>query len=190
MTPFRSVIPPFRFVIPSAARNLLSRLFAVALAFLLFAPLSQSQDTPALPSVQLDAGHAAGRPVEPLTQQSVARDYARAWRTLAEALSENRPAIVDNDFVGWAREKLAAAAQAQAKSGLHRRYVDRGHKVDVLFYSPDGLSIELRDTAQLEFQVLDGDTVIHSESVTRHYVAIMTPTEVRWKVRLLQAVPD
>ncbi len=164
-------------------------LFAVALALTLV-PLSPAQDVPDLPQVHLSAINNAGRPVEPLTEQSVARDYARAWRTIAESLNQNRADLIANDFVGWAREKLTAAVQQQVKAGLHRRYVDHGHKVEVLFYSPDGLSIELRDTADMEEQILDGDKVVHSEPVTMHYIALLTPTEVRWKVRLLQAVPE
>ena len=141
------------------------------------------------PAVQLSAEGNAGRPVEELTIKAVARDYAKAWHTLALALEQNRADLMANDFVGVAEEKFSAAVADQAKAGLRTRYVDRGHKVDVLFYSPEGLSIQLRDTAQLERQVLEGDKVIHSEQVTRHYIALMTPTEVRWKVRLLQEVP-
>ncbi|MGZ4835276.1 MAG: hypothetical protein ACXVZZ_06545 [Terriglobales bacterium] len=144
---------------------------------------------PQLPNVQLNSDNAAGRPVEELTRKSVARDYAKAWRSLAEAMEQNRASVIDNDFVGVAAEKFAAAVSDQARAGLHTRLVDHGHKLDALFYSPEGLSIELRDTAQLERQVLDGDKVIHSEQVTAHYISLMTPTEVRWKVRLLQEVP-
>jgi hypothetical protein len=161
---------------------------AVALLFGFTAGRAHAAD-PQLPNVQLNAENGAGRPVEELTKKSVARDYAKAWHTLAQALEQNRADLIGNDFVGVAEEKFAASVAGQAKAGLRTRYVDRGHKVDVLFYSPEGLSLQLRDTAQLERQVLDGDKVIHSEQVTRHYIALMTPTEVRWKVRLLQEVP-
>lgn len=168
------------------------RTFLAALALAIIAAagvtLARAADAP-LPSVQLTADNVAGRPVEALTEKSVARDYARAWHTLAEALQQNRADLIDNDFVGVAAEKFTAAIADQAKSGLRTRYVDRGHKLDIVFYSPEGSSITLRDTAQLERQVLDGDKVIHSEQVTAHYIALMTPTEVRWKVRLLQEVP-
>ena len=141
-----------------------------------------------LPSVQLNADNAAGRPLEDLTRKAVTRDYAKAWNTLAKAMDSNNAGLVGGDFVGVAEDKLTAAVEQQAKAGLHRRYVDRGHKVDVLFYSPDGTSMQLRDTAQLEVQWMDGNKVLHSDSVTRQYIALMTPTEVRWKVRVLQEV--
>ncbi len=168
---------------------MIRRLIIVVAATAFACPALLAQSAPPLPAVQLTADRTAGRPVEDLTKKSVARDYARAWRTMAEALEQNRAGILENDFVGIAQEKLASAVEEQAKAGLHRRYIDRGHKVDIVFYSPDGLSIELRDTAQMEIQVLDGNQVIHSEPVTLHCVSLMTPTEVRWKVRLLQAVP-
>ncbi len=167
--------------------KLLAAIATIILAVTLAPVRARAAD--ALPTVQLNAENNSGRPVEELTKKSIARDYAKAWRTLASALDENRADLIDNDFVGVAAEKVASAVAGQAKNGLRTRYVDHGHKVDVLFYSPEGLSIELRDTAQLERQVLDGDKVIHSEQVTAHFISLMTPTEVRWKVRLLQEVP-
>jgi hypothetical protein len=167
---------------------MLAAAVGLALGLSAGAPARAADD--ALPRVELNADNAAGRPVEDLTRKSVARDYAKAWRTLAAAMNENRAELVDGDFVGIEAERLASAIQQQAKAGLHTRYVDRGHKVEVLFYSPEGLSIQLLDTANLERQVLDGDKVVHSEQATRQYISIMTPTEVRWKVRVLQAEPQ
>ncbi len=141
-----------------------------------------------LPSVQVNADSAAGKPLEDLTRKAVTRDYAKAWNTMAKAMETNNADLIDGDFVGVAADKLTSGIKQQAKAGLRRRYVDRGHKVDVLFYSPDGTSMQLRDTAQLEIQLLDGDKVLHSDNVTRQYISLMTPTEVRWKVRVLQEV--
>src|SRR5690349_10531578 len=169
----------------SLSRMMLAAAVALALGLSARAPAFAADD--ALPRVELNADNAAGRPVEDLTKKSVARDYAKAWRTLATAMDQNRADLVEGDFVGIEAEKLTTAVQQQAKAGLRTRYVDRGHKLEVLFYSPEGLSIQVRDTANLEMQVLDGDKVIHSEQGTRHYISILTPTEVRWKVRVLQA---
>ena len=156
------------------------------IALALFVPvLATAQE---LPSVQLNADNAAGKPLEELTRKAVTRDYAKAWNTLAKATEINNADLIDSDFVGVAADKLTTGIEQQAKSGLRRRYVDHGHKVDVLFYSPDGTSMQLRDTAQLEIQLLDGDKVLHTDNVTRQYISLMTPTEVRWKVRVLQEV--
>ncbi len=75
----------------------------------------------------------------------------------------------------------------QTQNGLKTRIVDHGHKVDAVFYSPDGSAIELKDTATLETQVLDGETVIHSDHAQVRYYAIMTGAEDRWKVRVLES---
>ena len=160
------------------------RCFALP-TFLLFTVFCVAQDAP---NVQLNADTVTGKQLEDLTKKAVTRDYAKAWGTLAKAMDNNNAGLIDNDFVGVAQEKLASAVEQQAKTGLHRRYVDHGHKVDVLFYSPDGTSMQLRDTAQLEVQYLDGDKVLKSENVTKQYISLMTPTEVRWKVRVLQEV--
>ena len=163
------------------------RRWLVIPALLLFALAGMAQE-PDLPNVKLDVSNATGKTVEDLTGQALARDYAKAWRTLAVAFDKNNSDLIDRDFVGVAADKLSSGIASQAKSGLHQRYVDHGHRVDVLFYSPDGTSVELRDTAQVEVQYMDGDKVLHSDNGTRTYVAVMTPTEVRWKVRVLQQV--
>lgn len=156
-------------------------------AVLLAGTLCFAQE-PDLPSVHLDASQVTGKQIEDLTGQALARDYAKAWRTYAVAFDKNQADTIDGDFAGVAAEKLISGVAMQAKSGLHRRYVDKGHQVEALFYSPDGTSVELRDTAKFEVQYMDGDKVLHTEDGTRSYIALMTPTEVRWKVRVLQEV--
>jgi len=141
------------------------------------------------PEVTLHIENAAPREVEDTTQKAVARDYAAAWQALAAALDRNRPDLLASNFVGTASEKLAQTISEQRKAGLHQRFVDKGHHVDAVFYSPEGSAIELHDTAQLEIQVLDGENVVHSESSTLHYVALLTAAENSWKVRILEAVP-
>ncbi len=137
----------------------------------------------------LNVQNAAPRQVEDTTQKAIARDYAAAWQALGDALEHNRPALLAANFVGTAHEKLEQTISEQRKSGLHQRYVDKGHRVNAVFYSPEGSAIELQDTAALQIQVLDGDKVLHSEDVTVHYVALLTAAENSWKVRVLEAVP-
>jgi hypothetical protein len=133
-------------------------------------------------------GAGSGRDMEDTTRESISRAYARAWETLDQALANNRTDLLDAAFLGKARDHFAQLIQDQQKTGIRQRYIDRGHQVDLLFYSPEGMSVQLRDRAQLEIQTLDGDSVIHREQVTVNYIALLTPTEVTWKVRLLQAV--
>lgn len=139
-----------------------------------------------LPRVDLTVTSAAPREMEDTTEKSVARDYARAWASMTAALSDNRADVLDADFVGAALDTLRDRVQQQQQAGLHTRFVDRGHKVQAVFYSTDGSAIQLRDTAQIEVQYLDGDKVIHSEQRTEVYTVVMSAAENRWKVRVLQ----
>jgi hypothetical protein len=140
-----------------------------------------------LPRVKLNVDNIGPRPIEDLTSKSVPRDYALAWQTMEQAVSENRPGLLDAYFTGLAKQDLTQRVQSQIKSGLSTRYTDRGHKLDALFYSPAGDAMELRDHAQLDVQVLDGSKIIYEEPVNAEFVVLMTPGADRWLVRQLQA---
>jgi hypothetical protein len=140
-----------------------------------------------LPRVDLNAAAAGPRQVEDTTEKAVARDYSRAWNSMITALSENRGDVLDADFVGVALDNLRERISQQQQSGLHTRYIDRGHKLEAIFYSTEGSAIQLRDTAQFEVQFLDGSKVLHEEQRTENYTVVMTAAENRWKVRVLQS---
>lgn len=139
------------------------------------------------PSIQLNVNNAAPRQVEESTQQSVLRDYTAAWKALSTALANNTLSPLHENFTGFALEKLSQRVKDQKENGLTTRIIDHGHKVDALFYSADGSAIELKDTANLETQVLDGGSVIHSDQAQIHYYAVLTGAEDRWKVRLIES---
>lgn len=141
-------------------------------------------------SVSVDASQAQPRSVEDTTTQAVRRDYAHAWQALARAMEENRTDLLNADFAGIAHEKLAEVIADQKKTGLRRRYIDHGHKAQVVFYSTDGSAMELRDVASIEIQLLDGGKIMHREQTTIRYIALLTPAENSWKVRVLESVPD
>lgn len=141
-------------------------------------------------SVQLNSSTVAPREMEDNTEKAVVRDYTRAWQALAAALSENRSDALANDFIGYAQDELRQRVSEQRKSGLHTRYIDHGHNLKAVFYSQDGSAMQLRDTARLEVQLLDGDKVVHSDQFTQNYLVVMTAGENRWKVRVLQALPS
>src|SRR5262249_1766937 len=61
---------------------------------------SWSQNASDLPKVELIAGDVQPRPIEDLTQKSITRDYAYAWKTLTMALDQNRPDLLDSYFTG------------------------------------------------------------------------------------------
>jgi len=139
------------------------------------------------PGVQLSTSHATPREVEDTTQKAIVRDYSAAWSALTEALVNNDAGALDSGFTGIAHDQFAARVRDQLKTGLSTQIVDRAHNLEAVFYSPEGSAMELHDTAEVEIQVMDGGTVIHSEHTTLHYVVLMTVAEDRWKVRLLQS---
>jgi hypothetical protein len=141
------------------------------------------------PKVELNAQAAQPRQLEDTTELAIVRDYSTAWKALATAMSENRSDALDSGFVGVARNNFAQAIEGQKKAGLRCRYTDRGHKLQAVFYSPEGSAMQLHDIAQYDLEILDGDTVIHREQVTVPYVVLMTVAEGSWKVRVLESLP-
>ena len=159
----------------------LSLLAAVVLAGALLQASGQAQ--PRLKNID-----AVGpRTLEKQTADKVSHYYLEAWKDMRTAFAENRPQALDASFVGVAREKLGDAIREQRALGIKTRYQDRGHDLKFVFYSSEGLSIQVLDTVDYDLELLDHDQVVSTRHMRTRYVAVLTPTEVRWKVRLLQA---
>ncbi len=142
----------------------------------------------AQPEVTVDTSQLKGpRPLEDQTKAAAIRDYLESWQGMNEAFQQNQPDLLDEDFIGTAKDKLADAIDEQAKAGIHTRYQDRAHHIQFLFYSPEGLSIELIDDAEYDVQVLDHDKPVSTVPASARYIVVLTPAEVRWKVRVMQA---
>jgi hypothetical protein len=127
------------------------------------------------------------RILEQQTASAAIRDYLQAWHSLSAAMEQNRTDLLDADFTGTALDKLGETVQQQATIGLNTRYQDRAHDIQIVFYSPEGLSIELTDTVDYDQQVLDHGKPITSQAMHARYLVVLTPTEARWKVRVFQA---
>jgi len=143
------------------------------------------------PAVQVETSHLeAPRTMNEQTRSAAIRDYLESWQAMRDALAQNRAELLDADFIGAAKDRLANAIREQSALGITTRYEERSHNIRLLFYSPEGLSIELEDTADYDLAVLDhGATLTTSPQHTR-YIVLLTPSEVRWRVRILQASPD
>ena len=158
-------------------------LLSVCLTIFVFAALSASEE----PSVHVDGMESVGpRAVEKQTQASVIRDYLRSWQTMDDSLAKNQTDALNGSFVGQAKDKLAATIREQQKLGIAARYQDKSHRIKVVFYSPEGLSIQLVDDVEYEVEIRDRDQSLGSQHVRTRYIAVLTPTESKWKVRLLQ----
>ena len=143
------------------------------------------------PAVRVEPTDSVGpRVLEKQTKAAVIRDYLQAWGSLSRAFEQNRADLLDADFVGVAKEKLEDTIREQAKLAMQTRYRDGAHDIQLVFYSPEGLSIQLVDTVEYDVQILDHEKVLTTQHVRARYTAVLTPTEVRWKVRVFQAEPE
>lgn len=124
------------------------------------------------------------------TAKAAVQNYLQAWESMRTALGENRADVLSRDFVGSALEKLTGTVQQQNAAGLRSEYQDRSHDIQIVFYSPEGLSIELTDHVSYDQQLIENGKVVATQHVKARYVAVLTPTEVRWRVRILQASPE
>lgn len=140
--------------------------------------------------VQMNSAKAAPRAMESLTEQRIVRDYRLAWTSMAQAVEFNTADPLEGPFAGDAKHQLVDTVTQQQRSGVSQRYIDQNHKLEAVFYAPEGDVMELHDTAEYQRQVVDGGKIIHDEHVTMHFVVLMTPGADRWVIRQLQAVPQ
>jgi predicted PhzF superfamily epimerase YddE/YHI9 len=138
-------------------------------------------------TVRVEAANLQGsRSLQEQTATAAIRDYLQSWQVMSSALEQNRADLLDPDFVGSAKDTLTETIQQQTALGISTRYQDRAHDLQIVSYSPDGLSIELIDKVDYDMQVLDHDQVKTTQHVSDRYVIVLTPAEVRWRVRVFQ----
>ena len=130
------------------------------------------------------------RPLNDTTRQAAIRDYLESWTAMTDALAQNRPSLLDADFAGTAKDQLTATIHQQAALGIRTRYQPISHNIKIIFYSPEGLSIQLVDNIEYGVQLLNTNKVLTARQVHARYIAVLTPSEVRWRVRLFQSVPE
>jgi len=142
----------------------------------------------AQPNVRVDASMPASpRQIEPQTQSATVRDYLESWKAMGSAFEQNRPDMLAQDFVGSAAEQLSGAIKEQSALGIQTHYQDISHDIRFLFYSPEGMSIEFTDIVKFNVQVYDHGRLISSKEESTRYLVVMTPSEVRWRIRIFQA---
>ncbi|MGC1786714.1 MAG: hypothetical protein WA718_08250 [Terriglobales bacterium] len=151
---------------------------------------ANAQDSASSVNVQLDSKNAGPRVVESLTERAILRDYRSAWAGISHALEFNVVDPIEQPFTGDAKSVLKETIASQQKSSMRQRYVAQNHKLEAVFYAPEGDVIELHDTAEYQQQILDGGKTIQEQRVVLHYVVLMTPSADRWVIRQLQSVPQ
>jgi hypothetical protein len=143
------------------------------------------------PSVRVTPPNLQGpRQLNEETQAAVVRDYLEAWQSVGAALQQNRADLLSRDFIGTAKDRLSDTIHDQVTMGISTRYLDLSHDLQILFYSPEGLSVQLVDNVEYEVQILDHGKAQTTQKMRARYVVVMTPAEVRWRVRIFQAEPE
>lgn len=130
----------------------------------------------------------APRPLEPQTEQAAVRDYVQSWEAMDGAFAQNRADLLSADFVGGAMEKLSGTIKEQSAIGIRTQYQDISHNIQFLLYSPEGLSIEFIDEVKYDLQVFDHGHLVATRHEKERYLVMMSPSEVRWRVRVFQAL--
>jgi len=168
----------------------LAMVVTIAMAAIVLLAPEYSAGADAAPHVVLNTSKVGPRSMESQTETVILRDYKFAWTSLEQALESNSTAPISGLFAGTANTWLTNLVAGQRSSGLSSRYLNQNHKVEGVFYAPEGDMLELHDTADYDLQIFDGGKTIHDEHVVVHYVVLMTPGADRWVIRQFQAVPQ
>jgi hypothetical protein len=159
--------------------------------FLLILFLGETVCGYAQSAVHVEQADAAGtRTLKEQTASAAIRNYLEAWQTLKTALEQNRADVLDQDFVGSAKDKIAETVGQQRTQDIRTTYQDRSHDIQAVFYSPEGLSLELTDRVEYDVQLFDHDKPMATQHMKAKYIVVMTPAETRWRVRVFQAEHD
>ena len=143
------------------------------------------------PSVRVVPPNLQGpRQLNDETKAAVVRDYLEAWQSIGAALQQNRADLLSRDFIGTAKDRLSDTIHDQVTMGISTRYLDLSHDLQIVFYSPEGLSVQLVDNVEYEVQIFDHGKAQTTQKMHARYVVVMTPAEVRWRVRIFQAEPE
>ena len=97
--------------------------------------------------------------------------------------------MLDQYWVGVARDKFQRLIDDESRTGIQVRYRDISHNLQAVFYPSDGAALLLYDNVQLEMKVMRSKQVIRSQKMSARYLVLMTPAQDRWVVRVLQEVP-
>jgi hypothetical protein len=143
------------------------------------------------PSVRVDAPDAGGTSsLQKQTAAAAIQNYLHSWESLREAFEKNQVAALDQDFVGAAKDKLTSTIRQQSALGFGTTYLDRAHEIKIVFYSPEGLSLELEDTVDYDVQLIGHGAPTEKLNRRARYFVVLTPAETRWRVRVFQAEHD
>ena len=151
-------------------------------------PLAASATQPSVTVAPPDLH--GSRPVETRTKQAVVRDYLQSWQSLRQALAHNQPQLLNQDFTGTARKVLGTTVAEQRSLGIHTIYRDRSHHLRIVFYSPDGLALQMIDHVDYVERIYSHGKLLATRNLSAHYLVVLTPAATRWQVRIFQQTAE
>lgn len=167
--------------------TLKSLTFLPALSVLVFAIANQAASQVNV-RIEPPVAQRGPRELQEQTASAAIRDYLQSWQSLSTALEQNRSDLLSSYFAGTALDKLSETVQEQLRVGLSTGYKVSSHDIKIVFYSPEGLSIELTDTVEYDMQVSEHGKPIANQHMRTRYIAVLTPAVEQWKVRIFQAM--
>src|ERR1700732_3624634 len=133
--------------------RVLNRLYVATMFVCVFALAVNARSVTSDVQVQLDTKKASPRAVESLTERGILRDYRFAWTSIAQAFELNSLDSLEGAFAGDAKQILRGTVLSQQRSGFTRQYLNQNHRLEAVFYAPEGDVMELHDTAEYELRI-------------------------------------
>jgi hypothetical protein len=126
-----------------------------------------------------------GRVMEPFTRRQIESAYIRAWLQLNLSYARQEPYGLKTYFVGPALEAVTENVAQLAANGWEIKQSNRGHQLQLNFYSADGSIVAFTDhNVELTQTITDVDGfVVYEGMITGEYDVVMFLEDGNWRVR-------
>lgn len=126
-----------------------------------------------------------GRPIDTATRSAVEAAYVRAWLQWHLSYIKGEPHGLTTFFTGPALAEISAAVRRAQADGLRIDQADTTHRLQLHFYSADGMVVAFTDYDVPVAQVIrDRSGMIVSAGETRaDYDVVMLLEDGRWRIR-------
>ena len=151
---------------------------------LIAAVLLSASTEPAVRVAPMDS--VGPRTMEAQTQASVIRDYLMAWQTMNATLTQTGRTCWMQCLSEKRKRSSARLFTSSCASELRQATCPSRTTSALCFIRRKELSIQLLDEVEYDVNVWKGEQFLGLEHVRARYVAVLSPSETRWKVRMFQ----
>ncbi len=128
-----------------------------------------------------------GRPLEPYTQEKIARDYLDAWYVRQVAFNSGDPNGIEDHYTAMSRQKLYALLDENNAQDVRVESTTLSHHLSLEFYSADGTLAVLRDTNLERYQrVFKHDFLQFQGTEIADYRVVLLLENGVWRIRHIQ----